>query len=84
AFQLLPANPGRTKIVVSADSANEAFFLKLGPTQSLSVSDYTYRIPASGNLVIEAPMYTGIVSVVQGAADGNIMVTEFSKLEFNY
>lgn len=75
AVQVLPENTVRTKIVLSSDSANEAWYIRLGGTAT--TSDYTYRVQASGNLVLEAPMHTGSVSAIQGVADGNLMVTEF-------
>jgi len=80
--ELLPANSSRTKIVLSNSGATEAWLVRLGGDATLT--DYTYRIAPSGNLVLEAPIHTGSVSGVQAAADGAIMVTEFGRPELLY
>jgi len=78
AVQVLPASVNRTKIVFSNSSPSDDWCVRLGGTAT--INDYSFRVPASGNFVYEAPMHTGSISAIQAVASGFLLITVFEKI----
>ena len=71
--QLLPANAGRRGAVIVNDGT-AALYLAYAATTSSTA--YTYRLPPQAIFEMPLPIYTGVISGIWSAANGQAAITE--------
>lgn len=68
-------NPQRTKLMFQSHTS-ETWYVRFGGT--VAVDDHTLQLASGAFVVVEAPIYTGSITMMQASASGPCMVTELS------